>query len=335
MRIAIVIGTRPEIIKMSPLVIEAKEQGIEVFLIHSNQHYDENMSSYFYSVWGISPDFVSVNEQDWINEIKKRKINDVFVHGDTDTTFRACYCAKRNGMNVYHVESGLRCHDKFMYEEMNRIMVDHISDFLYAPSNYALNNLKKEGLSNCIKTGNTIISSLEKFSIVEKEIKNRILITIHRKENTDCDCFLKIIKRIIEIKNKGFEIVFPCHPRTSNRLREINKSLYDEISNIMLAPMNYIDFLKNISSSEIILTDSGGVMEEAAYYKKPCIVIRDFIERQEILCSNNGNVILTDEIRILKSLDLASNMDLSKFKHPYGNNAEKKIIKSYKENKGG
>ena len=239
MRIAVVFGTRPEIIKLSLLIkYLTYDDELETFLIHSGQHYDYEMSDVFFKELDIPypHHFLEVgsgthNEQ--ISQImlklerfsKKNKINHVVVLGDTNTTLAGALSAKNARISVSHIEAGCRCYDDMMQEEINRKLVDHIATYLFAPSEYCVINLKKEGITeNVYHLGNTLVDILlsckKRKTDMRKKLnlqrRNYALITTHRIENVDNR---KNLTHIISIlKNFPIAIVFPVHPRTKKIL---------------------------------------------------------------------------------------------------------------------
>ena len=310
--ICIVIGTRPGIVKMAPLYHEAKGRDIEVKLIHTGQHFSRSMDRSIMNDCDLpEPDFqidVLENERTHARQTAKmmvgvenilldQKPKIILVCGDANTNFAAAVAARKIHVGVGHVESGLRSYDWSMPEEHNRVMIDHISDYLFSPTAECTENLKKENVKGEIYTvGNTIVdatfrslekasgksSVLEDLGLLSKEF---VLLTAHREENVDsisrCKDFLSFIKKV---KNAvKMPIIFPMHPRTEMRLKEYG--LYEEFSKYItiLEAANYLDFTCMVSNAHIVLTDSGGIQEESCILGVPCFTLRENTERWETL----------------------------------------------------
>lgn len=327
MKICLILGTRPEIIKMASILRVLKKRKINHFILHTGQHYSSNMDDIFFQELGLSPpknklsigskfnselldvemiDIYQLSEM--IKQIGKILVTEkpdvVLVQGDTNTALAGTLASIKKRIKTGHVESGLRSHDKTMPEEINRIMIDHISDLLFAPTSYAQRNLIKEGIDkNVIHiVGNTIVDNVYQCFALAKEKSNimeklcllsgeYILTTFHRQENVDDKKRLENLITILE--NINHTIVFPIHPRTQNRL--IQFKLNNRINKIkklkIIDPLGYLDFLMLLSNSKMVMTDSGGIQEEATVLKIPCITLRDNTERQESV-EAGGNLIL-------------------------------------------
>ena len=311
MKIAIILGTRPEIIKMSPVIRHCQVNGLDYFVIHTNQHYSYEMDRIFFEELKLPvPEYnlevgsglhgeqtgkmLSGIEQILIEE----KPDVVLVEGDTNTVLAGALAASKLHINVGHVEAGLRSYDRNMPEETNRVMVDHISDYLFAPTETSRENLLREGITDSMihVVGNTIVdATIQNLSIAEStsDILNRLalsqseyfLLTMHRAENVDDAIRLGKILNGLELLSKKYEcpIVFPIHPRTMNKIHEFG---FEDKLNVnpylnIIEPVGYLDFLILESNARLILTDSGGVQEEACMLKTPCVTLRDNTERPE------------------------------------------------------
>jgi UDP-N-acetylglucosamine 2-epimerase (non-hydrolysing) len=230
----------------------------------------------------------------------------VLVYGDTNSTFAGALSAMRSGIKIAHVESGLRSFDRSMPEEINRLLTDHLSDYLFAPTQTAIKNLEREHIfGKVFYTGDIAVEMVKeavklssKSSILDDlqlKPKSYILFTMHRAENTNYEHNLISVIRAFEILSEveKAEIVFPIHPRTANILKE--KNLYDrlkECKNVeLIQPVSYIDFIKLMQNAKKIITDSGGAQKEAYLLAVPCITIRKNTEWIETV--NNGWNILT------------------------------------------
>lgn len=320
----IVIGTRPEIIKMAP-IIKAFQKSRQPFkLLHSGQHFDFNLSLQFIEELGLPiPDYNLRVQEDMpatqtariMIETEKIIIEEkpelIMVEGDTNTVLGVALAALKNSIPIGHVEAGLRSYDYRMPEEHNRRMVDHISNYLFTPTERARRTLEKENVWGKIYlTGNTVIDAVEQYlpiaqkrsTIMEKiNFSKYILATAHRMENVDD---LHVLKNFIEAFLKSpIPVIFSIHPRTKKKLQ--NSNLWERLtssSNIQLfPPLGYFDFLVLMKNSEAILTDSGGIQEEASSPKirKPILVMRLTTERPEVIQSGFGKVVGTNTEDIL------------------------------------
>ncbi|MEW6096332.1 MAG: UDP-N-acetylglucosamine 2-epimerase (non-hydrolyzing) [bacterium] len=323
MKVATIVGARPQFIKLAPLSQKIRLKCKEV-LIHTGQHYDYEMSKVFFDELGIpSPDYhLGVGSESHavqtgkmlikIEEVLvKEKPNIVLVYGDTNSTLAGALATAKLNIPVGHVESGLRSFDHSMPEEINRVITDHLSSFCFAPTNTAVDNLKKEGIENGVYlTGDVMYDAalkgieiaksksqiLHQLGVKEKEY---LLITLHRAGNTDISKNLtSIVNTLIELEEK---IVFPVHPRTKKALKDYG--LLDKLENnpyvIITAPVGYFDFLILEYHAKKILTDSGGVQKEAYFFKVPCITLRENTEWVEtvkdgwnVLVGTNKNLII-------------------------------------------
>jgi len=303
-KIAFVVGARPQFIKLAPLYSKLKEF-YDVIIIHTGQHYDENMSELFFSELGIqNPDYnlgiVALYHGEQTGRMLKdieivlmdEKPDLVIIFGDTNSTLAGALAAVKLNIKSVHIEAGLRSFNKIMPEEINRVVTDHISDYLFAPTKNAIKNLNAENLlKNVFLTGDIMVES-HKYAL-EKSINSNILkeyslegteyylLTLHRPNNVDDPLILmKIIKELGKI-NKT--IIFPIHPRTK-KIIEMNKITLPQ-NIITLKPISYLDFVRLESNCSKILTDSGGVQKEAYMLKKPCITLRretEWIETVEL-----------------------------------------------------
>lgn len=318
MRIASVVGARPNFIKLAPLH-KAISNFAEHTIVHTGQHYDYELSEIFFKEFRLpKPDYnleVGSGKPTYqISEMIKRleiifmksRFDLVIVYGDTNSTFAGAFSANRIGFKVAHVESGLRSFDRRMPEEINRILTDHISDYLFAPTQAALNNLKKENpYGKIILSGDLSVELVREAvnyaakSRVLTELgikpKSYLLFTMHRAENTDSkDNLLSVIKAFESLVEK--EIVFPIHPRTINIMKQAGLlERLQECRNVkIISPVGYIDFIRLIQGATKVITDSGGVQKEAYLLSIPCITIRRNTEWIETVAS--GWNILTDTL---------------------------------------
>lgn len=305
MKIALILGTRPEIIKLSPVIRECINQKIDYFILHSNQHYSPEMDKIFFTELNLPQPKYNLNigsksRDDTINEIKEKsskiltneKPDWVLVQGDTNTVLAGAEIAHDLNIKVAHIEAGLRSYDETMPEEINRIKTDHISNILFTPTETQKNILIKENIKpeKIITVGNTIVDAIfqnqelieehQEFKHYQKE--QYFLLTTHRPSNVDNkENLSKIIDNLTEISKKyNYKIYFPIHPRTKKQLEFFEIKLDTKIFNI-LPPVGYLEMLALEKNAQLIFTDSGGIQEEACILKIPCITLRDNTERPE------------------------------------------------------
>lgn len=315
------LGTRPELIKMAPVIRELKRRKVEFDFLTTGQHYSDNMFSSFLDELGLpDPDVdlkVGSGGQglqagkmmiEFEKYCMKTKPKLVVVNGDTNSTMALALTAAKNLIKTTHVEAGLRNHDKTLREEINRIVVDHVSDALYAHSERAVSNLKNEGLEkNVILTGNTVVDVVLQSLPRAKESKiaeelglpgDFVLLTMHRAENVDSrERFSSIVSALEKIEA---DIVYPIHPRSIKMAKEFG--LYEKLEKTckLVEPLGYMDFLKLILDCRLVLTDSGGIQEEAICLSKPCVTMRDNTERQETV-ECGANVLVGANAKLIES----------------------------------
>lgn len=356
-KISIILGTRPEIIKMSPLIRECQRQKINFFIIHTNQHYSANLDQIFFKELelpkpkynlGIGSGTHGQQTSQMIMGIEKILIkeqpNIILVEGDTNTVLAGALAASKLQIKIGHIEAGLRSYFRKMPEEINRILTDHCSDLLFAPTSQTKTILRQEGISNkqIFITGNTIVDAVyQNLKIAQKKSKilsklklekdQYFLITAHRAENVDDKSRLKgILKGVNYLYQKfNLPIIYPIHPRTKKMLADFNLKIPQGLK--LIEPVGYLDFLKLESNTRLILTDSGGVQEEACVLKKSCVTLRDNTERPEtlkvgasILAGTNPDKIFKSSQKMLKSKQ--------NWRNPFGRgDASKKIISIIKK----
>jgi len=308
LRICIVLGTRPEIIKFSPIIRELEKQGLDYFVLHTGQHYSYNMDRVFFEQLRLPDarynlDVGSGGHGEQTGKmlvgiekvLVKEKPNIVLVEGDTNTVLAGALAAVKLGVKVGHVEAGLRSYDRGMPEEINRVLADHCSDLLFAPTGKAKEILLGEGLAEdkVFVTGNTVVDAVfqnlelakEKASVLSHlglERGGFFLATVHRQENVDCEQrFRGILKGLELVEEKfGLPVVYPIHPRARKQLGAFKIALEGLM---LIEPLDYLSFLFLESCARLVLTDSGGVQEEACVLRVPCVTLRDNTERPETL----------------------------------------------------
>jgi UDP-N-acetylglucosamine 2-epimerase (non-hydrolysing) len=327
MKIAIILGTRPEIIKMAPVIKECQKRNINFFIIHTNQHYAKNLDAVFFKDLELpSPKYnLEIGSGTHAQEtgkmligiekiLMKEKPDLVLVEGDTNTVLAGALSASKLQIKIGHIEAGLRSYDRKMPEEINRILTDHLSDLLFAPTKEAKNNLLSEGIkaSKIFVTGNTIVDSVQqnrelaknKSKILKKldlAPKKYFLMTLHRQENVDNKTRLKNILRGIKRIYQKYKlpIIYPIHPRTKKRIRAFKLTIPEGI--ILVQPLGYLDFLMLEINTKLILTDSGGIQEEGCILKIPSVTLRDNTERPETLKVGSNILAGTNPKKIIQS----------------------------------
>jgi len=306
MKITTVIGARPQFIKAATVSRELKKAGITEVIIHTGQHFDANMSEVFFTEMDIpKPDYhLEINNLghgamtgrmlEKIEEVLlKEKPDSVLVYGDTNSTLAGSLAASKLNIPVAHVEAGLRSFDMNMPEEVNRILTDRISRWLFCPTQVAFDNLYKEGFKNfnckVEQPGDVMYDAVlfykqkakENSTIIKKKkiANDFILATIHRAENTnDPERLISICKALNEIQ-KSVEVVLPLHPRTKAFLKTLKIKLDVKV----IDPVGYFDMLSLLENCKLVLTDSGGLQKEAYFFNKFCITLRDQTEWTELV----------------------------------------------------
>jgi UDP-N-acetylglucosamine 2-epimerase len=348
MKIVSIVGARPNFIKLAPIHSSLREIA-EHTIIHTGQHYDYNLSKIFFSDLNIphpnydlevGSDSASKQISQMINKLDdiftKNKFDLAIVYGDTNSTLAGAITANKSQIKLAHVESGLRSFDKNMPEEINRTITDHLSDFLFAPTDNAINNLKTENIiGKLYNTGDTSVEIINKVNIMNKskiletlglQSKKYILLTMHRAENTDVTENLVILIHTIT-KLKEYKIIFPIHPRTRSFLEKNNllKKIEKLINIKIIEPLGYLDFICLMKNSNKIITDSGGIQKEAFLLKVPCITIRKNTEWIETV--QHGGNLLTG-LDVDKIVDAVTNWTPIKSNEKFlGNGKTSEIIK--------
>lgn len=350
MKIYTVIGARPQFIKASAVSRAIQESSkLSETIIHTGQHFDKNMSDIFFSEMNIPEPMINLDlgslSHGAMTGRQLEKLEDIFskespdlvlVYGDTNSTLSASLAAAKIHIPVAHIEAGLRSFNKKMPEEINRIISDHLSDFLFVPSEEAKKNLINEGIDE-VKIHNVgdvmfdatkIFSDLsEKRSNILSELrispKQYILSTIHRPENTDHP---QRLKNIFEAFNESQrEFIIPLHPRTKKILMAENIAIGEKIK--IIDPVGYLDMISLQKNANLIASDSGGIQKEAFFYKVPCITLRDETEWIETVEAGMNKIVSADKNKILKALSLVEFTDI-KHNNPYGDgNSSYKIVK--------
>jgi UDP-N-acetylglucosamine 2-epimerase (non-hydrolysing) len=337
---------------MSPVIRECIDRRLDYFILHSGQHYSFEMDRVFFEELDLpTPRFnLDVGSGTHAEQTGKilvgveKVLNDfrpdvVLVQGDTNTVLAASLAASKMHIKVGHVEAGLRSFDMKMPEEINRIVADHVSDMLFAPTELARANLLKEGISEGVYvTGNTIVDAVYQTVEIAKsksdalrrfglETRGFSIATVHRQENVDEEGKLRdILKGLGRVAEEtGIPVVLPVHPRTQKRIDQFG---LEPQGITCVSPLGFLDFLLLESSSRLALTDSGGVQEETCILKVPCVTLRENTERPETLEVGSNVLAGTDPDKIVglaKSM-LKINRD---WRNPFGDGkAGKRIVKA-------
>ena len=323
MSLFLVIGTRPQIIKSALIIHESLMQGLEMKIIHTGQHYDYGLSQVFLEEFSLPDPIVNLNVGSGSHAFQTAEImlrlekyfirnrpSLVLIPGDTNSALAGALTSVKLGIPVGHIEAGARCYDMRMAEEINRRLIDHCSEILFAPTDNCKSNLERESVVGEIYlTGDTMYDIflrfkdraqrcgiLDRLDLAEKEYA---LLTLHRAENVDDPMRLRAILK--GIQETEINVVFPIHPRTRNRIKEQKISLQD--SNIRtIDPVGYIEMMKMLKHAKIVLTDSGGLQKEAFWSKTPCITIRDRTEWSETVEMGVNFITGADPIKIIQAV---------------------------------
>jgi len=350
MTIAIILGTRPETIKMAPVIRECQRRGLDFCIIHTGQHYSYQMDRIFFEQLELPQpdhnlDVGSGNHGEQTGRIladleavlMAERPDVVLVQGDTNTVLAGALAASKLHIKVGHVEAGLRSYDRSMPEEINRVVADHVSDYCFAPTEISRANLLKEGIAEekIHVTGNTIVDSvyqnleiaMRKVNILadlDLEPKGYFLVTSHRQENVDSRERLgEIIRGLQMVKSEfGLPVVFPVHPRT----RKMAESFGFELDGIQaIEPLGFLEFLQLEAGARLALTDSGGVQEEACILGVPCMTLRDNTERPETLDVGANLLAGADALRMVDRAKRIMQQG-NGWKNPFGDGKASQLI---------
>ena len=328
MKISIILGTRPEIIKMSPVIRECEKQNLDYFILHTGQHYSYNLDKIFFKDLELPAakynlDVGSGTHAEETGKmligigkiLREEKPDIVLVEGDTNTVLAGALAASKLQIKVGHVEAGLRSYDRTMPEEINRVLADHVSDFLFAPTEKAKENLLREGIEEdkIFVTGNTIVDAVyQNLEIAKRKVdvrnklnlnpKEYFLMTAHRQENVDAKNRLKgILEGLVLVYHEfNIPIIYPIHPRTKKRIEEFGLEVPEGIE--LIEPLGFLAFLQLEANAKLVLTDSGGVQEETCILGVPCVTLRDNTERPETLDVGSNVLVGVNQDRILEGV---------------------------------
>ena len=348
MKIITIVGARPQFIKSVPVSRELKKNNIEEVVVHTGQHFDQNMSSIFFDQMKISKPNYDLN----INSLKHgamtgqmlerieeilctEKPDFVLVYGDTNSTLAGSLAASKLNIKLIHVEAGLRSFNLRMPEEINRIVTDRLSSYLFCPTDTAVNNLEKEGFSSfdckVFNSGDVMKDAANIFTQFAQKPNidipdDFILCTIHRQENTDDAIKLKSILESLNFIGKDRKIVLPIHPRTKKKILQygLNSLVNNNLS--LIDPIGYLEMLYLLKNCSLVITDSGGLQKEAFFFHKLCLTLRTETEWTELvengfnfICGTEFEVIIENYKNVLKA---SPNFDINL----YGSGVASKLI---------
>jgi len=336
-----VVGTRPNFIKIAPLINAFKDYcGIKHLVCHTGQHFDENMSGVFFKELGIPvPDFFlgisggshAIQTAGIMMELEKVLFNEkpdlVIVPGDVNSTLASAIVASKLGIPLAHIESGLRSFDRSMPEEINRIVTDVLSDFLFVTEKSGINNLIREGIPSekIFFVGNIMIDSLinylpiiEKSTILSHLVSDNepyLLVTFHRPSNVDDpEKLTNLMEFLLELSCE-IKVIFPVHPRTRKNITRIkNKNLF-AVNNsrlLLIEPLGYLDFLALVKNASAVITDSGGIQEETTFLGVQCITMRNNTERPVTVEVGTNRITGTNIEEVKKSVYEVLNGNIKK-----------------------
>tara|TARA_R110002074_G_scaffold402247_1_gene605652 strand:- start:223355 stop:224428 length:1074 start_codon:yes stop_codon:yes gene_type:complete len=331
MKLISIVGARPQFIKASILIAEFKKNDTcSHVLVHTGQHYDQNMSDIFFDELGINPPDYNLEvgsgrhgaqTGQMIEELEDVFLNEkpdwVIVYGDTNSTLAAAIAASKLHIPIAHVEAGLRSFNKTMPEEINRVLVDHLSSMLLVPTETAVNNLLREGFGekDIHLVGDVMYDSVLHYKdIIKSDNSNEpyLLATVHRAENTDDKERLSNIFEMLIDLSKQISVIIPLHPRTRSALD--NLGLISKIERYLTIkpPVSYLELLNYEKNARLIITDSGGIQKEAFFIKTPCVTLRNETEWVELM-ERGCNLLVppTDKETMLKKInEYLENIDI-------------------------
>jgi UDP-N-acetylglucosamine 2-epimerase (non-hydrolysing) len=351
-KVCVVVGTRPGIIKFSPIIRELQKKRVPFFMIHTGQHYSYSMDKGFFDELDLPPPryrlrgvslckFHGEQTAKMLSGIESILLEEkprlALVGGDANTNLAGALAARKLHVSVGHIEAGLRSWDWRMPEEHNRVMIDHISDYLFAPTKQAVQNLITDDVRGKIwLVGNTIVDAVKQNariaqarSVINESLgvqsSEYLLATIHREENVDDPRRLRrVVALLSRLANFKHQIVFPLHPRTARRLEETGLALPPLV--IETRPLGYMDFLALLQKSSAVITDSGGVQEECCILHVPCITIRETTERPETVRVGSNQIVGLNSTLAAHALGRALR-SRRKWRNPFGQGASAKTVR--------
>jgi UDP-N-acetylglucosamine 2-epimerase len=340
MKLVTIAGTRPEIIKLAHLV-PLLNSNFDHKLVYTGQHYSPNMSDIFIDELNIKPDYdlksntsdIDTMKNNLVSLLETVKPDWVIIYGDTNSSMAGAMAAKEINSGIVHIEAGVRDFDSQVPEEPLRIKIDEMANYLFSPSSFCTTVLSYENIKGKVFTsGNLVVDVSKELSNIaspkqlsESIPKDFLLLTLHRPENVDNPQNLRRLMN--HIGSVNFKVVFPVHPRTKKNLKNYDIEVPPNVT--MIEPLGYVEFLSLMLKSRLILTDSGGLQEEAITIKKPCITLRHTSARWETILLG-ANVLFPPDRE--DSLDevIKEMLKVKIFKNPYGENVAQKIVEILK-----
>lgn len=337
MKVGVTLGTRPEIIKLAPVIAELRARGREPCVVHTNQHYDPELDGQLFEELELEPPEVELGVgsaphgmqtgralEAIERVIGQRRIGQMIVQGDTNSGLAGALAAAKLGCRVAHVEAGMRSYDTRMPEEVNRRLIDHLAHDLFPPTATARDVLLGESVPGRVHepVGNTVVDSVLRCSppptlpLAERE--RRALLTLHRPENVDsAETLGAILAAVGELaREHGFEVAFPAHPRTRGRLEEFGVELPERVR---LAPsLSFAGALREQATARLVVTDSGGLQEEACVLRTPCVVVRTHTDRPEALAAGSAILAGVDREGILTAAEAMLSVRQTDWPQPFG-----------------
>ena len=324
MTILTVVGARPQFIKAAPVSKALKERGIREFLLHTGQHYDTTMSQVFFDELEIPAPEINLGIgscshgkqtgrmlEDIEIHLFEQKPDILLVYGDTNSTLAGALAAAKLHIPVAHIEAGLRSYNRKMPEEHNRVLTDHCSTHLFCPTQTAVDNLLREGITDNVHlVGDPMLDSTLHFLPIAKERStildvhgltngNYFLSTLHRPSNVDDPTtLLSLLEALDELP---LHVILPIHPRTQSKIQHLPKQNFGNIRTI--PPVGYLDMLQLLDNAKAILTDSGGLQKEALFLNTPCITLREETEWPETLVNSTNQLTGSNPFKIRLALD--------------------------------
>jgi len=353
MKVMTLVGARPQFIKAAAISLELKKRHIVEILVHSGQHYDKNLSDNFFSELNLpSPDY-NLNVGSFSHAVQTSKLlieiekvfdheqpNLLIVYGDTNTTLAGALTASKKKIPIFHIEAGLRCYDKSVPEEVNRLITDHLSHRLFCINKSSVMNLTLEGITDGIILSGDVMYDIFKFhqDKVDSRRLNRILstyrynsnfgyeyeynlVTIHREENTQN--IVTLTNLLEKINQSKFYSIFPIHPRTNKLIKE-KLDTFEKI--LFIDPVGYLDMLTLINYSRLVITDSGGVLREAYFSRKQTITIRNSIEIKETLLGDANILYRNDSLNLTELINQKYDLDKKRFSAKFGDGKASMIV---------
>jgi UDP-N-acetylglucosamine 2-epimerase (non-hydrolysing) len=326
MHVLHVVGARPNFMKVAPVLRALEGADVRQTLIHTGQHYDASMSEVFFQQLEMRAPDVNLEVGSGTHAAQTAEVmiriepvlarfkpDFVLVYGDVNSTMAAALVCSKLGLRVGHVEAGLRSRDRSMPEEINRLVTDQLSDFLFTPSEDADDNLRREGIpgQRIFRAGNVMIDTLMRLLPRADAVRpagvlrNYILVTLHRPSNVDDSGWLAELLAELAEASHGLEVLFPVHPRTRQRIHEfgLETTLTGRVK--LLDPLPYLEFLALQKGAAVVITDSGGIQEETTFLGVPCLTVRENTERPITVKLGTNRLVGRNASRLRKELRAA------------------------------